>query len=143
MIERFFLGITTAIAAFMLGFSPAHAAEPINGRWVTEEGDAVVLIRGCGNVTCGTIAQFLVPPPDGADQRDINNPDPQLRSRKLLGMPILTEFRRDDDLWRGRIYDPKSGRSYRSVIRRTGPNTIEVHGCIGPFCQSQTWKRDS
>jgi len=141
MIARLFLGLVTVLAAFSLSAVPASAADAISGRWVTEEGDAVVDIKSCGNVTCGTIARFLVPPPDGPDQRDIYNPDPNLQNRRLMGLPILTNFRQDDDLWRGRIYDPKSGRSYRSVIRRTGANTIEVRGCIGPFCQSQTWRR--
>ena len=43
--------------------------------------------------------------------------------------------------WRGRIYDPKNGKSYRSIIRRKGPGVLEVKGCIGPFCQTQVWKR--
>ncbi|WP_371815480.1 DUF2147 domain-containing protein [Erythrobacter sp. JK5] len=79
--------------------------------------------------------------PDGPDQRDINNPDPRLKQRKLLGLPVLFGFTEEAALWRGRIYDPKSGKSYRSVVRRTGANTLEVKGCIGPFCQTQVWKR--
>lgn len=141
MFARSLLVWITALAAFMLGTTQVLAAQPIAGRWVTEERDAIVEIKPCGSTTCGTIARFLVPPPDGLDQRDINNPEPNLRRRKLLGLPVLTQFREEEDLWRGRIYDPKSGRSYRSVIRRTGPNTIEVRGCIGPFCQAQTWRR--
>ena len=141
MLARLILGMVTTIAAFMLSAPPSYASDAIAGRWITEERDAVVEIRSCGNATCGTIARFLVAPPEGADQRDINNPEPSLRNRRLLGLPILTRFRQDDDVWRGRIYDPKSGRSYRSVIRRTGTNTLEVQGCLGPFCQSQTWRR--
>ena len=141
MIIRFVLGWMTVFAALMLGATPVLAGEPIAGRWVTEEGDAVIEIKTCGNATCGTIARFLVAPPEGVDQRDVNNPNPQLRRRRLLGLPILTRFQADGDLWRGQIYDPKSGKSYRSVIRRTGPNTIEVRGCIGPFCQAQVWRR--
>lgn len=131
----------TALVAVVLSATGASAAEPIAGRWVTEERDAIVEIKPCGNATCGTIARFLVPPPDGLDQRDINNPEQRLRTRKLLGLPILTQFREEETLWRGQIYDPKSGRSYRSVIRRKSANTIEVRGCIGPFCQAQTWRR--
>lgn len=141
MIARFVLGLMTTLSAFMLSIAPASAADAISGRWITEKRDAVVEIKTCGNATCGTIARFLVAPPDGADQRDINNPEPRLRTRRLLGLPILTEFREDDDQWRGRIYDPNSGRSYRSIVRRTGANTLEVRGCIGPFCQTQTWRR--
>lgn len=124
-----------------LAASPVAAAEPITGRWITAEKDAVVQIEKCGNALCGRIARFLTPPPQGPDQRDINNPDPKLKQRKLLGMPVLTEFTPDADLWRGRIYDPKTGRSYRSVVRRKGAKTLEVQGCIAMFCQTQIWQR--
>ncbi|MEO0419926.1 MAG: DUF2147 domain-containing protein [Pseudomonadota bacterium] len=119
----------------------ANAAEPINGRWVTEEGDAIITIAKCGKSTCGRISRFLVPPPDGPDQRDIYNPDPAKKKRRLMGLPILTSFDEEKDLWRGRIYDPKSGKSYRSVVRRKGANAIEVKGCISFFCQTQVWKK--
>jgi uncharacterized protein (DUF2147 family) len=131
------------IAPFALALPPAHAGEPVSGRWVTAEKDAVVAVAPCGKAMCGTIDRFLVAPPQGLDQRDVNNPDPKLRTRKLLGMPILTSFIADGDLWRGRIYDPKSGKSYRSIIRRKGPNVLEVKGCIGPFCQTQLWRKMS
>lgn len=124
------------------GASAAVAADPISGRWVTEDKDAVVAIGKCGASTCGRIARFLITPPDGADQRDINNPDAALRNRKLLGLPILTSFKQDSDLWRGRIYDPNTGKSYRSVIRRKSANVLEVKGCIGPFCQTQIWRKE-
>ncbi len=120
--------------------SPALAADPIEGRWITEEKDAVITIGDCGKTVCGRITRFLKAPPQGADQRDVNNDDPNLRSRKLLGMPVLTGFIEESDLWRGQIYDPKGGKSYRSVIRRKG-NTLEVKGCLGPFCQTQVWRR--
>ena len=140
MIARKILAVLGMFAAFAVA-TPATAADAIAGRWITEERDAIVEIGRCGATTCGRIARFLVAPPDGVDQRDINNPEPRLRNRRLLGLPVLSDFREEEDLWRGRIYDPKSGRSYRSVIRRTGPNTIEVRGCLGPFCQAQTWRR--
>jgi len=121
--------------------STAWAADPIAGRWITEDKDAIVAIGQCGNTVCGKIARFLVPPPDGPDQRDINNSDPKLKQRKLMGLPVLTKFREEGDLWRGRIYDPKTGKSYRSVVRRKGPSVLEVKGCISIFCQSQIWRR--
>ncbi len=133
----------TLLAAFAIGPAPACAAEPVAGRWITAEKDGVILIAPCGKAICGTIDRFLVPPPEGLDQRDVNNPDTRLRNRKLLGMPILSGFTADGDIWRGRIYDPKSGKSYRSVIRRKGANVLEVKGCIGPFCQTQVWKKAS
>ena len=127
-----------AIAALAV---PALAADPISGRWVTQERNAIVTIGNCGSSVCGRISKFLETPPDGANQRDVNNPDKSLRSRKLMGLPVLTGLREDGDLWRGDIYDPEAGKTYRSVIRRKGANRLEVKGCIGPFCQTQIWTR--
>lgn len=143
MITRLTLFALTLLGAFTLTLGNARAAEPITGRWVTAEKDAVVLVKPCGKVICGMIERFLVPPPQGADQRDVNNPDPTLRKRRLLDLSILAGFTADGDLWRGRIYDPKSGQSYRSVVRRKGANMLEVKGCLGPFCQTQVWKKAS
>ncbi|MXO48859.1 DUF2147 domain-containing protein [Erythrobacter vulgaris] len=131
-----FLAFAALIAA-----APLLAAQPVEGRWLTEERDAVITIGDCGNTLCGRITKFLVTPPQGADQRDVNNRNPKLRSRKLMGMPVLTGFTEDGDEWRGEIYDPKSGKTYRSIIRRKNAATLEVKGCLGPFCQTQTWKR--
>ena len=129
-----------AIAA-LASAAPLLAAQPIEGRWVTAEKDAVIQIGKCGKSLCGRIARFLVAPPQGLDQRDVNNKEPRLRNRKLLGMPVLTGFSEESDLWRGEIYDPKSGKTYRSVVRRKDANRLEVKGCIGPFCQTQVWAR--
>ncbi|WP_073975622.1 DUF2147 domain-containing protein [Erythrobacter donghaensis] len=139
-------GVMAAVLGAGLGLAAlvpaAFAAEPITGRWVTAEKDAVIVIAPCGKALCGTIERFLVPPPQGNDQRDINNPDAAKRKRKLLATtPILSAFTQESDLWRGQIYDPKSGKTYRSVVRRKGPNVLEVKGCIGPFCQTQVWRR--
>ena len=135
-----FKAFTLAAATTLLA-TPAVAAGPIAGTWVTEDGDAIVRIGDCGSSVCGKIAKFLETPPQGADQRDVNNPNPKLRKRKLLGMPVLTGFREESDLWRGEIYDPKAGKTYRSVIRRKNATTLEVKGCVGPFCQTQNWKK--
>ena len=138
--KRLPLKLLAAFAA-LASAAPLLAAQPIEGRWVTAEKDAVIQIGKCGKSLCGKIARVLVAPPQGLDQRDVNNKEPRLRNRKLLGMPVLTGFSEESDLWRGEIYDPKSGKTYRSVVRRKDANRLEVKGCIGPFCQTQVWTR--
>lgn len=128
-------------AAAVLLAAPLAAAQPIEGRWITQDGDAVVTVAPCGRSLCGTISRFLVTPPEGVGQRDVNNPDARLRTRRILGLPVLTDFSRDGDVWRGRIYDPKSGRSYRSVLERRDARTLAVKGCIGPICRTQLWRQ--
>ncbi|MCT2559960.1 DUF2147 domain-containing protein [Tsuneonella sp. YG55] len=121
--------------------APVTAAAPIDGLWVTEERSGEIRVASCGATRCGRLVKFLEVPPQGVDQRDVNNPDKSMRNRRVLGLAILSGFRPDGDLWRGTIYDPKTGRSYRSVVRRKSASTLEVKGCIGPFCQTQLWTR--
>lgn len=132
--------VALSLALAMLA-SPAQAAEPIMGRWVTAEKDAVVAIGKCGKAQCGTIERFLILPKGGKDQRDINNSDPAKRTRKLIGTAILTGLVAEQGVWRGQVYDPKTGRCYTSEVRRKDAGTLEVKGCVGPFCQTQVWKK--
>lgn len=122
---------------------PAQAAEPITGRWVTAEKDAVVSIGKCGKALCGTLEKFLIAPKGGNDQRDEKNADPAKRTRKLIGTPILLNLTDGGEVWRGQVYDPKSGRTYTSEVRRKDAQTIEVKGCVGFLCQTHAWKRAS
>lgn len=132
--------ITAALALGILA-APAAASGPVAGLWRTADKDGLVRIGDCGASVCGRIAKFLVPPPQGVDQRDVNNPDAALRQRKLLGLAVLKALKPDGDLWRGTIYDPKTGKSYRSVVRRLDADRLEVKGCIGPLCQTQIWRK--
>jgi uncharacterized protein (DUF2147 family) len=119
--------------------APLHAAEPVTGLWLTDTKDGIVEIAPCGGRVCGRLARTLVPikgPPF-----DRNNPDPALRNRPIIGLPILTGFVADGNLWRGTAYDPKNGKSYRSTLQRTGPNTLKLTGCVAIFCRSVTWTR--
>jgi uncharacterized protein (DUF2147 family) len=131
------------LAAAVIGLTPLTAAEPITGRWVTAEKDAVIMIGKCGKTLCGTIEKFLIPPPGANNQRDVNNADPAKRKRRLIGTAILSGLTEEAEVWRGQVYDPKTGRTYTSEVRRMGGGTIEVKGCFGPLCQTQVWKRPS
>lgn len=135
----FSVRVSTALAAATLLTTSAQAAAPVTGRWVTQSKDGVVEIYECGATICGKLAKFLVPPPNGVGQKDVNNPDKTLRSRTLLGMNILTGFKAAGNEWKGQIYDPKSGKTYRSIVYKGKSGNLVVKGCIGPFCQAQTW----
>jgi uncharacterized protein (DUF2147 family) len=132
---KFAAGIMTAVALA----STVQAAAPITGRWVTQSKDGVVEIYECGATICGKIAKFLVMPPAGAGAKDVNNPNKALRGRTILGMNILSGFKADGDQWKGQIYDPKAGKIYRSIVYKGKSGNLVVKGCIGPFCQAQTW----
>jgi uncharacterized protein (DUF2147 family) len=126
-----------------LGFSATVYAQPasIAGRWTTQSKDAIIEIAPCGVNMCGRIIRFLVPPPNGNDQKDVNNSNPKLRERKLLGMPVLQSLSPQGKEWKGTIYDPRSGKSYRSVVFLTKKGTLSVKGCLGPICSGESWSK--
>ncbi len=135
--------IKSAIFASLLVMGAAGpvlaAPGAITGSWIPKEKEAVIRIAPCGAAMCGTISRYLVTPPKGADQRDENNPDKNLRNRKLLGSDVLINFTPDGSQWKGKIYDARNGKTYRSVVYKGKSGNLIVKGCIGPFCQSQTW----
>ncbi len=131
-------GLIPAALAFA---TPALAADSIHGEWITQDRDAIIKISRCGATVCGRIHKYLVTPPNGTGQKDIYNPDKKLRNRTLLGMPILTDFTADGDIWRGKVYDPKTGKTYRSEVSLVAPNRLKMKGCIAFFCQGQNWTR--
>jgi uncharacterized protein (DUF2147 family) len=53
----------------------------------------------------------------------------------------LTGFTPDDDIWRGKVYDPKTGKTYRSEVSLQSANKLKMKGCIAFFCQGQDWTR--
>ena len=120
--------------------TPALAAIPVTGKWVTAGKDSVVEIAPCGQKLCGKVAKLLKPSPNGPPI-DRNNPNPTLKSRPLIGLPILSDFVEAGAQWSGTIYDPRNGKSYRSNVARNPDGTLKVQGCVAFFCQTQTWTK--
>ncbi len=128
------------IAALAIAAVPVSAAAPIAGKWVTAGKDSIVEISPCGAKLCGRVAKLLKPV-EGGPPTDRNNPDAALRSRPLVGLPILIGFTDNGSDWAGTIYDPRRGKTYRSVVAKNNDGTLKVQGCIAFFCQTQLWTK--
>jgi uncharacterized protein (DUF2147 family) len=116
------------------------AASTPNGTFVTEDGTALVHVEPCGTSICGRVAEVLNRQP-GIPRTDVHNPNPQLRSRPLVGLSILSGFSWNGRQWTGgQIYDPKTGRTYRSKLNVAADGSLAVSGCVLFICQSQTWR---
>lgn len=126
------------IAATLLAPAAAVAATPIAGRWTTADGSGIVTVGPCGGTVCGRLTQILKSQP-GAPKTDVANSDPALRTRPILGMPILSGFVDKGNDWRGTIYDPRNGKTYKSIVSKNADGTLAVKGCIAFFCQTQKW----
>lgn len=136
---RFALPAAILALAPALAATPALAAQPIAGRYIIEDGSALVQVAPCGATHCGRIARVLKPRPGGATT-DANNADPKLRTRPIVGLPVLSGFTDKGDDWRGTIYDPRNGKSYKSIVTRRPDGALKVQGCIAFLCKTQVWQ---
>jgi uncharacterized protein (DUF2147 family) len=127
------------VALLALIAAPATAATPVTGKWITAERDSIIEIGTCGDTVCGKVLRLLKLNPDGKMPTDGNNPNPALRSRPVQGIMILTGFTEGGGVWNGRIYDPKSGKSYKSKLNRNADGSLNVQGCVAFFCQAFKW----
>lgn len=132
--------IMTVLITTLFISAPAIAAQPVNGRWITADRAAEVEIGRCGVNLCGRIVRIVTATP-GAPTTDVSNPDPAQRTKPILGLAILTGFTDDGDDWHGKIYDPRKGKTYKSILVRQPNGTLKVQGCIAFFCQTQVWTR--
>ncbi|MBO9611256.1 MAG: DUF2147 domain-containing protein [Dyadobacter sp.] len=123
----------------------AQAPDAILGEWLNEEKDARVEIYKSSGKYSGKITWIKNAfEADGkTPQRDSKNSDPSLRNRPLKDMIILSDFTFKDGLWTGgKVYDPKSGKSYSSKMTLDG-STLEIRGYVGSplFGRTTVWTR--
>jgi uncharacterized protein (DUF2147 family) len=133
-----------AISSLFVGSSAVADQTDIEGRWLSGDKTGWIEIRLVDGSPVGTAAGSTTP--DETPRFDEFNPDPILRSRALLGITILLGFDyAGDQVWKGgTIYDPNSGKTYKSTMKLINRNTLKVRGFIGVslFGRSDTWTRD-
>ncbi|WGJ13027.1 DUF2147 domain-containing protein [Methylocapsa sp. D3K7] len=113
------------------------AASPV-GEWLVEDGDARIRIQECGNNLCGVVSAAK-----NAQDTDRKNPNPELRHRPILGMPVLLDMKpAKGNHWEGQIYNAKDGQTYTANISLNDPQRLRVEGCVfGFLCGGQNWTR--
>ncbi len=127
--------------------------DAVVGLWRTApspDGAAIVKIVREGKTYHGTIVWLEKPLYGPGEERpgqpkvDLNNPDPKLRERPVLGLEILQGFRYAGGAkWKnGTIYDPSNGKTYKCKMWLDEPGTLKVRGYIGfsLLGRSETWQ---
>jgi uncharacterized protein (DUF2147 family) len=108
--------------------------DAIIGEWMAVQGNVKVQVFREGNEYKAKILWFK----DTDDKSkpmhtrtDEKNPNPKLRSRKVLGMETLSEltYNAKSGRWEnGVIYDPKTGREWSSVVYFNKEGLLNVKG---------------
>jgi uncharacterized protein (DUF2147 family) len=97
----------------------SSAQDQILGYWMDENRETIIEIFERNNTYNGRIV-WIANEVDGLgnERRDVYNPNPELRSRKVLGIDMLTGFAWDGtDTWRkGDIYYYRTGNDYNGKI---------------------------
>ncbi len=79
--------------------------------------------------------------PDGTLKTDKKNPDKAKRNTPMTEVVLVDRVTYEDGIWKnGRIYDPKTGKDYKTELRLKG-NTLELRGIAGPFHKNIIWTR--
>ena len=120
-----------------------YSDEGIYGYWLTS--GSIVKIENCNNRVCGKIVTIFVD--DETDPESIldeNNKNKALRNRTLVGVDLLSEFEIKNEKQRtfkgGKIYDPRSGNTYKSNLYLSESGILKVEGCLAFMCDGEEWQ---
>ncbi|MCB1517852.1 MAG: DUF2147 domain-containing protein [Hyphomicrobiaceae bacterium] len=125
------------------------------GTWITQN-QSEVTIEPCEEGFCGYVSKVELPQevidkygPERiaelqGDFRDVNNQDPALRDRPIMGMPMLVLTKEVNPTHlEGKIYNPQDGKTYDGFADIVDGNRIMVGGCVAwrTICDGQIWVR--
>jgi uncharacterized protein (DUF2147 family) len=129
------------LAQLIAAAAYAAGADDILGVWNNQEKDARIEIVRCSDKYCGRIVWLKAPNyPEGASEGipgtpklDHNNPDKNLRNSPVIGLQIMRDFSyTGGNTWsKGRVYDPKNGRTYSGKLTLISPSQLNLRGFIG------------
>jgi len=135
------------------GVAWADDGDAVLGSWLTADGKARVEIVKHGDVYDGSIVWLKEPNypvgdkdhMDGQVKVDRENPDPALKTRPIIGLPLISGFKyADDNVWNdGHIYDPESGKLYSCKMTLMMDGRLKVRGYVGfsLFGRTEIWTR--
>lgn len=113
-----------------------------SGYWITPDKKVVIEIKKENNIYVGFV-KWLKDPSypkgdsmEGVIQYDRNNPDENLRERKVLGLQVIGNLVLSEDqkkLKNGWIYDSWNGRLYYGSAEFINKNLLKLRGSIDSF----------
>lgn len=123
----------------------AQNKDAVVGKWMNSTGEAHIDIYKKGEKYFGKIVWLKESKGEkGIVKTDLKNPVESLRAKPILGLEILRDFVYEDGKWTdGRIYDPKSGKTYSCNMALKSNGDLNIRGYIGISLIGRTdvWKK--
>ncbi|WP_338876478.1 DUF2147 domain-containing protein [Spirosoma sp. SC4-14] len=122
-------------------------SDAVVGTWLNGTKKGHVQIYKRGGTYFGKLIWLSEPndPTTGKPKTDIRNGDPSKRTRPLMNLPIMYNFKYNGgNVWSdGKIYNPEDGKEYNCKMTLKDPNTLDVRGYMGISLigKTQTWTR--
>lgn len=138
------LALTLLVPAFLFA---QKDEDRITGVWFNgEKTSKIEIFQAKGGTFAGRIIWLKEPNDEsGKPKVDKKNPDAKLQQRPLMNLAILSGLVADGKTKykSGKIYDPKSGKTYSAKAELTNNNTLSLRGFIGVSLvgRTDTWTR--
>jgi uncharacterized protein (DUF2147 family) len=135
-----FFSLCIASLVALSALAGTALADP-KGLWLAQDG-ARVRVNTCGRGLCAVLVspKSQIDPATGASWTDKNNPDPEKRSRPLVGVEVFAMMPDGPGKWSGSLYNTDNGQTYLGHVMEIDHNTIRVEGCAG-ICGGQNMRR--
>lgn len=138
--------VTFVLVPLCISAQKAQPGDAILGTWFNAEKDAKIEMVKVGDKFFGKVIWLKFPNDSkGKPKTDVENPDPKLKSRPRLGLVVLTNLAYKDGskYEKGKIYDPKTGKTYACQAELVGNSKIKLRGYIGVSLVGKTseWTR--
>ena len=116
----------------------------IIGTWLSADKKAHIEIYKSKDVYYGKMI-WLKEPIDvktGKPKLDKENPNTEKKSRPLLDLVILYNFKKEGEEYAGGyVYDCRSGKVYSGKLWLDGNNKLNMRGYAGIFFSTEVWTR--
>ncbi len=132
----------------MLTMTSAFVAKSqtgIIGIWQPEEADSKIEITALSETNfIGKVAWLQEPlDKDGKPFLDKKNKKKSLRTREILGMPILEDLVYKEGKWKGTVYAAKRGRKTDVSLSMEGDDKLILTVSMMGMTRKQIWNRSN
>ena len=128
---------------FLNNIQSQKPSDKIIGIWLNEDKTNKIEIYKTNDTYSGKVVWISeMESNPNLHPKDKNNPNPQLRSRSILGMDIITGMQYSNGKWaNGTIYAPKKGMYADCKLELLSNGQLKIIVSKSGFTKTQIWTR--